>query len=60
MPCYYPPMSDHDDDQYAPDETAKRRDETIKRMIATPPKKHKDESPRRAQSKLDKAPHLQR
>jgi hypothetical protein len=29
------------------DEIARQRDETIKRMIATPPKTHKDEPKRR-------------
>jgi len=30
------------------EEVAKRRDEVLRRMIATPPKPHKDEPPKRA------------
>lgn len=37
-------------------ETARRRDETIRRMIATPPLKHADEKhPRKATKKSAKA-----
>ena len=39
-----------DEDQRSPDETDRLFTETIKRMIATPPKKHRDEPKRRRKS----------
>jgi hypothetical protein len=32
----------HNEDQYSDEETARRRDEVIRRMANTPPKLHKD------------------
>jgi hypothetical protein len=37
----------------AQDELARRRDEVIRAMIATPPRKHKDEPKKRARPKPD-------
>jgi hypothetical protein len=33
-------MSDERDDQYPPEEAARRRDEVVKRMLNTPPQPH--------------------
>ena len=35
-------MAQADDDKYSDEETAHRRDATIKRMLATPPKPHSE------------------
>jgi hypothetical protein len=35
-------MQKHDDDQYSPEETARRRDAAIRRALNTPPTPQKD------------------
>jgi hypothetical protein len=45
MDCRVKAMDD--DDKRAPAETARIRDETIKRMFATPPQPHKAQAKRR-------------
>lgn len=35
-------QSDANDDQYLPDEAARRRDEVLKRLMQTPPKRHEE------------------
>jgi len=47
-----------DPDQRSPQETARLRDESIRRMIATPPKKHAEEpkKPRVQEPKLKLKP----
>ena len=39
-----PKTPELDDDTYSDDETARRRDQTLKRMLNTPPKPHKPKS----------------
>jgi hypothetical protein len=48
------------DDQYSPEETARRRDEAIRRALNTPPKPHKEiagksrRSPRKGSRPIEK------
>jgi hypothetical protein len=48
-------------DQYCPEETARRRDETLKRMLNTPPKPHNElvkegkATPRKSRAKPESA-----
>jgi hypothetical protein len=35
-------MKNRESEQYSPEETARRRDATIKQMLATPPKPHSE------------------
>lgn len=44
-------MSDQPEDQYDEAETARRRDEIIRRMINTPPKPHRESSPKAARKR---------
>jgi len=39
-------MTGRDDPQYGPDEAAKRRDEVVKRMLATPPQPRTKPAPK--------------
>lgn len=41
-----PPQALPEDDQFPDEEAARRRDEVVKRMIATPPQPHKPPSPK--------------
>jgi hypothetical protein len=43
-----------DPDQRSPQETARLRDETLRRMIAKPPKKHEDDKRPRRPKQLPK------
>lgn len=43
-------MIDDEPEEYSPEEAARRRDEIIRRMINTPPKPHKDGSPKKDQA----------
>ena len=36
------PMTSNPDDEYSPEETARRRDEAIRRALNTPPTPHKE------------------
>lgn len=36
-----------DDDRYSEEEATRARDDALMRMLQTPPKRHKDESPKR-------------
>jgi hypothetical protein len=48
------------DDQYSEQETAKRRDAVIKRMLATPPKPHSEMKIGKSKDKKRKSPTLKR
>jgi hypothetical protein len=44
------------DEQYGDEETARRRDATIKRMLATPPQPHSEMKLRKSKRKAGKSP----
>jgi hypothetical protein len=46
-------MAEDTEEQFSPEDAARRRDEIIRRMIATPPKPHKDSTPKPKRIKSD-------